>query len=162
MPGCAALISQADNSGVTEVGWTVVPFATLALAGAGERAAGSTVTVSFTLPRPSAEDLARGYLEIEDALTLVARSNVDWVILVRTPDPDLGRSYDGSYTKPLSDFQLRVAGGDFLTISNADQTLSRGRRGEHELAIDYRVLLHPECYRPGDYGLKLIYTITCE
>ena len=93
---------------------------------------------------------------------LVARSNVNWRIIVHTPDPDMGRSYDGSYVKPLSDFQLRASGSAFFSISNVDQVLAGGAHGKYEVPVDYRVLLHPERYKPGDYHLTLIYTITCE
>jgi len=148
----------ASDSATTTINWTVHPFATLSFAsGSG----GEAVSTTFALPRPSPADLERGYLELERALTLIAVSNTDWRLTVRSEAPDLGQSYDGSYHKPLSDFQLRAAGGEYHSISNRDQTLAEGTHGRYELEIDYRILFHPE-YRPGDYRVTLIYTITTD
>jgi hypothetical protein len=145
------------DSARTTVNWTAVPFASLSIGGEG--ASGGTISSRVGVPHPNEEDLARGYLEVEGALTLIARSNTNWRLTIRTPDADLGRSYDRSYVKPLSDFQLRLAGKEYLSISNSDQALTTGTRGQHELGIDYRVLFNREKYRPGDYGVMLIYTI---
>jgi len=156
---CGSLVLGASDSATVTVGWRVLPFATLSIA--GEQGGGAAVVTTFALPQPSAADLNRGYMEFERALTLIAISNTNWQLTVRSDDPDLGRSYDGSYVKPLGDFQLRTAGGEYRNLSNKEQVLTTGGHGRYELGIDYRILFHPE-YRPGDYRVTLIYTITTE
>ena len=154
-----ALISfGAGDSGTTTATWTVLSYATLSIAGGGGTV--GSVIGSLSLPQPTAADLERGYLELGDALTLVAQSNVNWRLSIRTDDPDMGKSYDGTYTKPISDFQLG-ADGAYLTIAHEDQPLAEGGPGEHELKIDYRILFRQE-YRPGNYHITLIYTIATE
>jgi len=155
-----SLVLGAGDSATTTVSWTVLPFASLSIGGG--RGSGETVSTTVALPRPSDADLERGYLEQGRALTLIAMSNTNWRLTVRSDDPDLGRSYDGFYVKPLGDFQLRTAGGEYRSISNGDQVLTTGTYGRYELGIDYRILFHHELYRPGDYRITLIYTITTE
>jgi len=155
----SSLAFSASDSATTTVSWSVLPFATLSIA--GEEGSGDAVVSTFALPQPSAADLNRGYIEVERALTLIAVSNTNWRLTVRSDDPDLGRSYDGSYVKPLGDFQLRTAGGEYRSISNGEQVLMTGRHGRYELGIDYRIRFHSG-YRPGDYRVTLIYTITTD
>ena len=168
--------SSGSESGSTSVGWSVLPFATLSLSPDGNPS--SSVSAGFHLPEPTAEDLERGYLEVPDALTFIARSNTDWQLFVHADESELGRSYDGLYVKPLSDLQLRARArvriqegpepeakartGSYLPLSNEPQLLIRGGRGEWEIELDYRILLHRERYRPGDYQVTLVYTITPE
>ncbi|MGQ9477429.1 MAG: hypothetical protein ACUVRH_02945 [Candidatus Bipolaricaulia bacterium] len=146
------------DSARTTISWTVLPFARLSLEGE----TGQAVTTTFALPQPSEADLERGYREIPRALTLIAASNVHWRLAVRAAEPDLGRSYDGSYTKPLSDFQLRVGSEPYLPISNADQVIAHGPSGRKKVEVDYLILFDRERHRPGDYHVTLTYTITTD
>jgi len=175
--GLLIMLAQgASSSEKTAVSWSVQPFAVLSIKGSASDESESSISLPFHLPQPTAEDLERGYIEVPSALTLLARSNTSWQLFVHAKERELGRSYDGLYVKPISDFQLRARlrlqgqegsePGDhlylYLTISNEDQLLIQGERGEWEIKLDYRILLHRERYRPGDYRITLIYTITPE
>ena len=154
-----SLVLGAGDSATTTVSWTVLPFAALSIA--GEEGRGDVVVTTFALPQPSPADLKRGYLEMEGALTLIAVSNTGWQLIVRTDDPNLGQSYDGTYIKPLNDFQLRARGGEYRSLSERDQVLTAGSHGRYKLGIDYRILFHQR-YRPGNYQITLIYTIVTD
>ncbi len=146
------------DSARTTISWTVLPFARLSLEGQTDQA----VTTTFVLPQPSEADLERGYREIPRALTLIAASNVHWRLAVRAAEPDLGRSYDGRYTKPLSDFQLRVGSESYRPVSNSDQVIAHGPSGRQKVEVDYLILFDREHHRPGDYHVTLTYTITTD
>lgn len=159
----ATVSSATPGSGTTatvtvEVTWTVVPFQSLAIA--GDDSSNSTVTSRFDLHQPTEIDFARGYIEKQRALTLVATSNIPWTVKVHAVEPDMGTSDDGAYVKPLSDFSLRANGGSYSSVARFDQLLANGDRGAHTLVIDYKVLTEQESYKEGGYGLTLVYTIT--
>ena len=148
----------ASRSVTVTVSWRILPFQSLTIAGKG--GAGTSVVSHFDLRQPTAADLAAGYIEDDDALTLVAASNIPWTVQVHAIEPNMGKSNDGTYVKPLSDFLLRVNGGRFFSIAQFDQPVASGERGVYKLTLDYRVKLDPTSYRPGNYGLTLVYTIT--
>lgn len=139
------------------VAFRVNPFQTLSL---GSGPAGRTLSAAVTVPRPTAQDLSRGYVELPGALKLQVRSNVPWTVKVRTDDPDMGTSFDGTFTKPISDLQVRVAGGPYLTLSRQDQVLAEGPWGTFAFEVDYRVLFDPQTHRDGDYRVNVIYTLS--
>jgi hypothetical protein len=146
--------AKAEDFSIVNIGWQVVPFQSLSISNASAK----TVSDTFIIPQPTPQDLKRGYIEKENAIVLIAKSNVNWVINVRTPNSDMGVSFDGTYVKPISDFQLR-AGGSYLTVSYHDQMLAKGPHGEHEIGVNYKVLFG-EDHRDGNYKITLIYTIT--
>jgi hypothetical protein len=145
-----------EASATVKVRWTILPFASLSVA--GEK--GTTVQDNFSLPDPTTFDLERGYMEFPGALALVVTSNTQWWVGVRALEPNMGKSHDGTYTKPLSDFKLRANGGSYQTVGRTSQMIANGQQGMHTLFLDYQVLLDPKLERSGDYGLTLIYTIT--
>lgn len=152
-----------DSSATVQVSWRVESTQTLYVLGPDGRAKGGGTSVSstFVIPNPTPEDLERGYVERQGAVTLVARSNTPWVISVRTEDLDMGTSFDGTVTKPITDFQVRANGqGRYLTVQRYDQALAEGPPGEHRVAVDYRVLFDRERHRDGDYRITLVYTIS--
>jgi hypothetical protein len=120
------------------------------------------VTSRFDLNQPAEIDFARGYIEKQGSLTLVATSNIPWTVKVHAIESDMGTSNDGTYVKPLSDFSLRANGRPYSSVTRFDQPLASGDRGAHTLVIDYRVLTEQEFYKEGDYGLTLVYTITSD
>jgi len=140
------------------VTWVIVPFQSLSVAGGKPN--GASVTDHVVLGQPTASDLTRGYMERTAALVLEARSNIPWTVKVQALETDMGRSTDGSVSKPLSDFQLRANDGAYVTLSPFARTLASGEPGSQTLSVDYRVSVDPETYRPGDYGVTLLYTIT--
>ena len=156
-----ALAAGPDSTAVVHVSWTVLPFQSLTVVGS-TAGTGTSVTTSYTLPEPDAEDFSVGFIEEDEALVLKAASNIPWAVKVHALESDMGTSYDGSYTKPLSDFMIRANGGDFFSISTFDQVLASGGRGSYLLSVDYRVKVDEETHKEGDYGLTLVYTITGE
>ncbi len=157
IPGLAA--GKSATTTVT-VSWRILPFQSLTIAGHGK--VGTSVVSHFNLRQPTQADLAAGYIEDDGALTLVAVSNIPWAVKVHAVEPNMGTSNDGTYVKPLSDLMLRANGDKFSPISQFDQTVASGERGAYKLTIDYKVKLDSASYRPGDYGLTLVYTITGE
>ena len=155
--GVSTLANSLATATVT-VTWTVLPFQSLSIA--GEEGSKTSVVSHFDLRAPTPADLAAGYIEEDGALVLVAASNIPWTVKVHAVESNMGASYDGTYVKPLSDFLLRANEGAFFPITQFDQTLASGTRGEYKLTIDYKVKLNSDSYRPGDYGLTLVYTIT--
>jgi hypothetical protein len=156
LPG---LTLQGDESSSVQVGWQVQHSRTLTILGSSE-GNGTTTASTFVIPQPSAADLERGYIEQERAITLLARSNTPWMISVRTDDPHMGRSFDGTYLKPVSDLLVRAAGRPYLAISHEDQLLTSGPAGEHLIGVDYRVLFNRHSHREGNYSITIIYTIS--
>ncbi len=150
-------LSLADQRSVTaRLTWNVLPFQELRIAGSPSREA--SVTADYVMPQPDAFDLQRGYLEETNSVDLTVNSNIPWKIQVRTESSDMGESKDGSVTKPISDFMLREHGGSYFSISTAPQILTSGNRGSFDIGVDHRILLGSD-YRPGDYGLEIVYTI---
>jgi hypothetical protein len=158
--GLPATLGLADSgaSASAHLTWRVVPFQSLTIAGHDQD--GASVADHVTLPEPSAADLARGYVQETAALVLSATSNIPWTVKVQAVESNMGTSTDGSYRKPLSDFHLRANGGAYVTLSPFAQTLAAGTPGAQHLSIDYRVSVDPQTYRPGAYGVTLLYTIT--
>ncbi len=153
----SAVAADSATATVT-VSWTILPFQSLTIAGEGE--SGTSVVSHFDLRTPTPADIAAGYVEEDGAITLIAASNIPWTVKVHAVEGNMGESYDGTYVKPLSDFLVRANDGEFFPITQFDQTLASGNRGEYKLTIDYKVLLDSDSYKPGDYGLTLVYTIT--
>jgi len=155
----SALAAGPSSSAVVHVSWTVLPFQSLTIGGLTD---GTSFTTRYDLPKPDASDFAAGFIEDDGVLVLNAASNIPWTVKVHAVEPDMGTSYDGSYTKPISDFMVRADGGSFFSISTFDQVLASGTRGSYLLSVDYRVKVEEETHKDGDYGLTLIYTITGE
>ena len=155
----SVLAAGSSSSAVVHVSWTVLPFQSLTIAGSDANA-GTSLATRYDLRKPDASDFAAGFIEDDGVLVLNASSNIPWTVKVHAVESDMGTSYDGSYTKPLSDFMVRADGGSFFSISTSDQVLASGTRGSHLLSVDYRVKVEKDTYKDGDYGLTLIYTIT--
>jgi len=147
----------ADQRSVTvHVSWTVLPFQELRIAGSTSH--GSSATADYLMSQPDAFDLQRGYLEEMNSVDLTVNSNIPWKVQVWTESDNMGQTDDGTFTKPISDFQLREHGGDYFSISNTPQILASGNRGSFDIGVDHRILLESD-YHPGDYGLEIVYTV---
>jgi len=147
----------AGNDARTAVAFRVAPFQTLSLNGG---TTGSSAVSTVRVPEPTARDLARGHVDMPEALALSVRSNAPWVVQVRSLHANMGLSHDRTYTKPLSDFQLRVGQGPYVGVDTTDQRLLQGAHGRFAFDVDYRVKFDPKTHRDGDYALDLVYTIT--
>ncbi|MEA3239302.1 MAG: hypothetical protein U9Q94_05930 [Candidatus Bipolaricaulota bacterium] len=147
----------ADQQSVTvRLSWTVLPFQELRIAGSAGH--GSSVTADYVMSQPDALDLQQGYLEEMNSVDLTVNSNIPWKVQVWTESSDMGESNDTLVTKPISDFELREHGSSYFSISKTPQILTSGSRGSFDIGVDHRILLGSD-YRPGNYGLEIVYTI---
>ena len=156
LSGLPLLGGDADS---VQVGWAIASSQTLSVAGA-EQASDRQAASTFTVPEPSDADLARGHVDREDALRLKARSNTDWIITARSERGHMGTSFDGRYTKPIRDLQVRADGGAYTPLSQNERIIARGTPGHETVSVDYRVEFDPTAYRPGSYRATVIYTIS--
>lgn len=154
-----SLESSSQGSTSAVVTFRIAPSMSLSIL--GESTSGNSVVSIYTMPRPTAQERQAGFLERLNALTLIARSNVPWALRVRAQEPEMGISDDGTYHKPVSDFEVRASRGAYLPVALSDQLLTRGSPGEHPLSIDYRIRLGPE-HRDGTYSITLIYTLVSQ
>jgi len=151
-------VAETSATARVEIGWKVSPYQSLTIAGI--TSAGTAGR--FELRQPTEADLSMGYIEVPGAVTLVAESNIAWSVKVHAVESTMGHSADGTSIKPLSDLLLRGNGGRYVPISTMDQTLASGGFGVTSLIVDYKILTNRESYRPGDYALTLVYTITTQ
>jgi hypothetical protein len=157
--GALGLLQESfpQNSASATVSFRLAPAMSLSVLGTNPQ--GNSVVSVYTIPRPTEQERQAGFIERLHALTLQARSNAPWALRVRAYEPSMGTSDDGTYRKPVSDFEVRAAPGPYLPLSVNDQTVTRGPSGEHIIVLDYRVQLGPQ-HRDGTYSVTLIYTIT--
>lgn len=148
----------ADSSSATaKVSFRILPYQKLSISSG--RSAGNTAMSSVRIAQPDLNDLSRGYIEQRNAIQLEVQSNIPWLVRVRTDDGNMGRSFDGTYTKPVSDFQVRLEGGRYFSLSNSDQLLHQGDQGVYQFNIDYKTLFNKQSYSNGNYQIKVLYTI---
>jgi hypothetical protein len=140
------------------ISWKILPFQVLIINGKGNP--GKRVITTYNIPQPTHQDLKRGYIQEESALSLTVVSNVDWVIKVRALSEDLGTSWKGKYLKPLSHFLFRSPQTEFMVIQQEPQKIAWGEKGRKVVDIDYRVEGYSNDYQPGSYKITLEYTIT--
>lgn len=138
----------------------VLPYQTLSITG---MSSSQTVFASVQLPSPNQVDLQRGFMIQHSAVHLAVESNVPWVLQVHTDNEHMGVSGDATYTKPISDFQLRSTfNSDYMAISNDPQVLLNHVEGEYEFDVDYKLMFDAQAHKAGSYQLDLIYTITSQ
>lgn len=116
---------------------------------------------AILFPDPDQDDLARGFIEQRSAfkLTILNNSALAWVVKISVSNSDLGRSYDGLYSKPVEDLMVQTDGGGYFPLSAQAQTLLAGANGEFRFDIDFKVLYKKETHRPGAYRAEVIYTV---
>lgn len=112
------------------------------------------------IPQPTVQDLARGFIEQPNAVELKVVSNTAWVLLLSTVNVDMGTSDDGSYVKPIEDFQVRAGNRPYVSLSHEGQKLLSGPPGVFFPTLDYRTIANPDTYRPGTYSIEVVYMIT--
>lgn len=149
----------ASDSATVTVSWQVPVMQSLQIQGQATSGSSDKITSVLNLPQPTDNDLQRGYIQRQNALTLTARSNVKWAVQVQVEQPYLGTSYDGEYRKPSSDLLIRGSSG-YKQASTSPVIIATGESGSHRIGVDYKVLFDQQDYRRGDYQATLIYTIT--
>jgi len=116
-------------------------------------------TLSVSLGSIQPQDLDLGYLEKLNATSVTVKSNADWILYLRTDEANLGTA--AGYTKPLEDFQWRISGGSYQSISQTNTLLKTGSAGAYPNAaqLDYKMLLNWN-NPAGSYGLMVIFTLS--
>jgi len=121
-------------------------------------------------------DFLRGFKETNTGkVLLTVLSNTPWKVSARAEFKPVG-----NYTKPSSDFFIKIkdktsltkangSGGmfndafvDFSPLKEEDQVLwSNNKGGDHcQAKMDYRLRLNPSKDIPGDYAVTVTYTIS--
>ena len=147
----------AQATAVVKITWRVLPFAVISLG----NDYGQSVVAVTEIPSPTEADLARGYVEIPEAVTLWVMSNTHWTVFVQALSPTLGTSYDGSFEWSIEDLEIGI-GGHFLRASTSSQELASGRNGKFELKVDYRAHVPETGVPEGDYQAVILYTVTTD
>lgn len=147
----------AQATAVVKITWRILPFAVISLGGDY----GQSVVAVTEVPTPTAADLARGYVEIPDAVTLRVMSNTHWTVFVQALSPTLGTSYDGRFEWPIDSLEIGLE-GRFIQASTQPQELVSGHNGEFTLTVDYRVRVPETGVPDGDYQAVILYTVTTD
>jgi len=137
-----------------KVGWTILPFQSLSLD------IQSSNSHAFDIGKPTVEELSRRYGEEKGIITLTVRSNIPWVVNVRTDNNNLEMKVEGEDSNPLSDFLLKRSEEDtYIPISQREKILIREEPCMKEIRVHYRILIDEEIRQAGNHGVVIIYTI---
>ncbi|MFB6290591.1 MAG: hypothetical protein ABEJ25_02545 [Candidatus Bipolaricaulia bacterium] len=151
----ATLGFATSDSATTTVSWTVNAQQSLQINSRQSTGTSDTVESNFNIPIPTQEDLKNGHSIIEEnAIKLVATSNINWSVQVEANNASLARGADG-YT--LSVRGLR----GFRQVKTHPVTIASGEPGRHVFGVDYKVIYNNN-YKPGNHVAELVYTISPE
>ena len=115
---------------------------------------------AFDIGKPTVEELSRRYGEEKGIITLTVRSNMPWVVNVRTDNNNLEMKVEGEDSNPLSDFLLKRSKEDtYIPISQREKILIREEPCMKEIRVHYRILIDEEIRQAGNHGVVIIYTI---
>ena len=107
-----------------------------------------------SFPQISDNDYSNGYIELEDAATLMVSSNIPWKIIIFSNQFNLYKS-QGKF-KSIDNFQCRVGSDAYCSISNEELTLMEGDGGikDQEISIDYRMKISWIDTPPGTWEIN--------
>ena len=115
---------------------------------------------AFDIGKPTVEELSRRYGEEKGIITLTVRSNMPWVVNVRTDNNNLEMKVEKEDSNPLSDFLLKRSKEDtYIPISQREKILIREEPCMKEIRVHYRILIDEEIRQAGNHGVVIIYTI---
>ncbi len=119
-----------------------------------------TVENKRTFPELSIVDMKRGSIELQNAVRLIVYSNSPWKISIHSQNDNLYIT-PNAY-KPIQDFQWRITGGTYQSISRSPITVITSDKGvvAKELFLDYRLLLGWENTPPGHWEFEPIFEIS--
>jgi len=147
----AATAAYAARQSVTiQARWRVLPYQSLRFSGSTDE----ILATGYTVPPLTSLDVARGYIEEENAVRLHVVSNTPWKIQVWTDRPNL----EGT---PPGDVQVRRHGGEYVSIVDSPQLLAAGLHGTYEIGVDYRILLGEDT-TAFEEPVEIVYTIMSE
>ncbi len=122
----------------------------------GASAAVSPALIAFTTP--TIVDFDGGAIVYQSTVTVSVsgRGNRAWNLCLGALTPDLGMQ--GDVTKPLADFEWRVAGGGWTPLTFAPQVVSSDR-GSRTIVLTVRMRLSWDMDPPGTYVTTLQFTV---
>jgi hypothetical protein len=120
-------------------------------------------TISFSdisIGPASADDFVSGQLYIQ-AEPIYWESDTPWRIFVRSVQPNLGVSDDGTYIKPLSDLMWKLSEDEVWNpMTQEENEIDFGSEpGEGVIYIDFLFSLDWMRDIAGDYGAEIVFTI---
>ena len=123
--------------------------------------ADQTISVNDMSLGPATEDdYVAGQIYIH-AQPISWQSDVPWRITVRSVNPNLGVSDDGSYIKPLTDLMWKLS--DDVTWTPLTQEENEIKyspdTGQGVVYVDFLLTLDWLKDIPGNYGAELVFTI---
>jgi len=144
----------ASDSATVKVSWTVNPQQSLKISSNYSTGNSDTVESDFNIPTPSNQELEGGHTIVkQDAVDLVATSNIDWEVQVKAKNSGLSTGEDG--------YTLAVRGmGTFKQVTTNSAAIASGEPGKHEFGVDYKVNYSEDFDTTENYVAELVYTIT--
>jgi len=140
-------------------------IALLLLAPTAARADQSITVNNINLGIIGEEDFLAGYA-LAASQAIFWESDVPWRITVRSLDPDLGTSDDGSYIKPLEDLLWKVSDEEtWIPMTREVEEIEwsggadEGAVGLGVIYLDFVARLDWESDIPGQYRARLVFTI---
>ncbi|SMC63731.1 hypothetical protein SAMN02746065_10672 [Desulfocicer vacuolatum DSM 3385] len=164
---CLADYDTQDNQTIQKVGGAIPVIQKVYVSGEGYPDLFSSIDVN---------DFLRGFKETNTGkILLTVISNTPWKVSARAEFQPVG-----NYTKPPSDFFIKIkdkvlltkdngSGGtfndafvDFGPLKNKDQVIwANNKGGDHcQAKMDYRLRLNPSKDVPGNYAATITYTIS--
>jgi hypothetical protein len=134
-----------QHSVTVDLRWKVLPYQTLRLLGADAE----LTSTAYRIREPSALDVARGFIEDENAVRLHLVSNTPWKIQVWIE----GEERFGGLVL------IRRHGGSYVPIGREAQVLASGSHGTFDIGIDFRVPLDQDLSDIRESSLDVVYTI---
>lgn len=119
-----------------------------------------TVENKQIFPDIALQDMQRGFIELKEAVLLKVSSNVPWQVSVYSQEDNL--YVTPRQFKPIQDFQWRMPGGIYQSISRDPQTIILGDRSvvDKEIILDYRLLLTWGNTPPGHWQFEPVFEIS--
>ena len=123
--------------------------------------AGQSISVNDINVGPAtADDFVAGQIYIH-AQPIFWQSDVPWRITVRSVNPNLGASDDGTYIKPLSDLMWKLSDDVTWTpVTQEEDEVDYGTdTGDGVIYVDFLLTLDWLKDIAGNYGAELVFTI---
>jgi len=139
----------------------IVSLAILLFVPSAAWAAQSISINDITVGPATADDFVAGGIYVH-AQPIFWQSDEPWRITVRSLDPNLGISDDGTYIKPLSDLVWKMSDDVTWTpITQEEQEIDwSSETVEGVIYIDFVLTLDWLMDIPGNYGAELVFTIS--
>lgn len=113
----------------------------------------------ITVGPADSDDFVAGGMYIQ-AQPIYWSSDTSWTITVRSMQPNLGVSDDGTYIKPLDDLFWKLSDDEsWIPMTQEEEEVDYGMEGEGVIYVDYVLTLDWLEDISGNYGAELVFTI---